>query len=297
MKLLNTKIINIVLKKDILKEIEFSNLDFVDSKIYNTLTFCETIGYFHRAIENPNIKGIICNEEIISSIPCDKFLISSENPGFDFTLLHNFLCSHNQNIEPSLIHSNTKIDPTASISATGVIIEEGVEIGPFTTVHSNVIIKNNTIIGANSVIGCDDIEIKLGKEGFINASHDGNLQIGSNCIIGSNVTIVKGIYKKTTAIGDRTFVSNNSFIGHNVEIGERSLILSCHVCGSVKIGVNVRINPKALISNGIVLGNNVTVTLGSVVISNVKDGMTVSGYYAIDHYKYLYKFVKLFGKP
>ena len=297
MKLLNTDIINSVLKRNILKKIEFSSLGFVDSKVYDTLTFCESIGYFHRAIENPNIKGIICSEEIISSVPSDKFLISSKNPGFDFILLHNFLSTHNKNVEASLIHINAKIDPTASISNTGVIIEEGVEVGPFTTIYSNVIIKNNTIIGANSIIGCDDIEIKLGKDGFINALHDGDLYIGSNCIIGSNVTIVKGIYKNKTIIGDRTFVSNNSFIGHNVEIGERSLILSCHICGSVKVGFNARINPKALISNGIVLGNNVTVTLGSVVISNVKDGITVSGYYAIDHYKFLYKFIKLFGKP
>jgi len=294
--MINSEIINKVLNKSITKDLVFDALDDVCSVKPNTLTYCNSEKYLNQALNNPYVTGIICRKEISLFIETNKAIIESENPGYDFILLHNYYHSKNTNLEKSCIHPGAIIHPTANISELGVIIEDSVTVGPYVVIYPKVTIKNNTTIGAHSVLGCDDVEAKQSEFGFINTYHDGGLEIGSSCFIGSNVTIGRGVYGKITLIGFNTFIANNTFIAHNVKVGENCMILGGHICGSVDIGSNVKINPKALISNGLKIGDNVNILLGSVVISNVPSNKTVSGHYAIEHPRYLYKFVKLFGR-
>jgi UDP-3-O-[3-hydroxymyristoyl] glucosamine N-acyltransferase len=294
--MINDIIINKVLKKSIRKSLTFDFLDYANSKKPNTLTYCNSERYLYEALENPNISGIICNKEISTKINTHKIIIESENPGYDFILLHNYYHTQNISLERTSIHPTAIIHPTASISDFGIIIEEGVTIGPFVVIYPKVIIKSNTTIGSHCVLGCEDIEAKKSNLGYINAFHDGGLEIGNSCFVGSGVIISRGIYGKMTKIGINTFISNNSIIAHAVSIGENCMILGCHICGSVNIGDNVRINPKVVISNGLNIGDNSSILLGSVVIADVEKGKTVSGHYAIEHPRFLYKFVKLFGR-
>jgi UDP-3-O-[3-hydroxymyristoyl] glucosamine N-acyltransferase len=296
--MINTEIINKVLNKSITSNLLFDALDDICSVKPNTLTYCNSEKYLIQALNNPNVTGIICRKEICLDIETNKDIIESENPGFDFILLHNYYHSknNNTNLEKSFIHPGAIIHPTANINELGVIIEDGVTVGPYVVIYPKVTIKKNTSIGAHSILGCDDVEAKQSKFGFINTYHDGGLEIEGSCFIGSRVTIERGVYGKTTLIGFNTFIANNTLISHNVKVGKNCMILGAHICGSVDIGCNVKINPKALISNGLKIGDNVIVLLGSVVISNVPSNKTVSGHYAIEHPRYLYKFVKLFGK-
>jgi len=294
--MISTKIINKVLNKSIDKDLSFDTLDNVNSTKPNTLTYCSNEKYFLQAINNSNITGIICNTEISLDIVTNKTIIESKNPGYDFILLHNYFHSKNTIYEKTRIHHSAIIHPTAFISEFGVIIEEGVTLGPYVIIYPNVIVQHNTTIGAHSILGCEDIDAKKSDLGYVNAFHDGGLEIGYSCFVGSGVIISRGIYGKNTKIGNNTFISNNSIIAHAVIVGEYCMILGCHICGSVTIGNFVRINPKAVISNGLKIGNNATILLGSIVISDIKNDMTVSGHYAIDHPRFLYKFVKLFGK-
>jgi UDP-3-O-[3-hydroxymyristoyl] glucosamine N-acyltransferase len=294
--MVDTEIINKVLGKELDEILAFDLLSGVHSGIPNTLTYCNNEFYLLEAIKNPNITGILCNNILSKNFLNEKYFIESENPGYDFILLHNYFHKSNSKLIKSSIHTKANIHPTAFVSEFGVFIEDEVTIGPYVVVHSGVTIKSNTIIGAHSVLGCEDIEAKKSDKGFINAFHDGCLEIGNSCFVGSGVIIAKGVYGKTTVIGNNTFISNNSIIAHGVTIGENCMILGCHICGSVTIGNNVRINPKALISNGLTIGDNVTILLGSVVITNIQSGKTVSGYFAIEHPRFLYKFIKLFGK-
>jgi len=294
--MINTSIINNVLNKKISEDLKFDILDDVNSVKSNTLTYCNNEQFFLKAINNPNITGIICSNETSLSVKTDKTIIESKNPGFDFILLHNYFHSNSTNLEKSIIHPGANIHPTAFISEIGVIIQDGVTIGPYSVVYSNVTIKSNTTVGSHSVLGCEDIEAKKSDLGYINAIHNGSLEIGNSCFVGSSVIISRGVYGKNTSIGDNTYISNNTIIAHGVLIGRNCMILGCHICGSVCIGDNVRINPKVVISNGLKIDDNVTILLGSVVITDVEKSKTVSGHYAIEHPKFLYKFVKLFGR-
>jgi UDP-3-O-[3-hydroxymyristoyl] glucosamine N-acyltransferase len=294
--MINAKILNIVLNKSITSDISFDALGDVYSIKSNTLTYCNSKEYFLQAINNYNITGIICSNELSLNFKTDKTIIESKNPGYDFILLHNYYHSKKTSLSETQIHPSVNVHSTAFISETGVIIEENVIIGPYVIVYPNVIIKSNTSVGAHSVLGCEDIEAKKSDLGYINAIHDGGLVIGNSCFVGSGVIISRGVYGKMTTIGNNTFISNNSIIAHGVSVGENCMILGCHICGSVNIGNNVRINPKVVISNGLTIGNNATILLGSVVIADVENGITVSGHYAIEHPRFLYKFVKLFGK-
>ena len=49
------------------------------------------------------------------------------------------------------------------------------------------------------------------------------------------------------------------------------------LCGSVKVGDNVWIAPNASIRQGLTIGDNAVIGLGSVVVKNVSEGKTVKG--------------------
>ena len=61
---------------------------------------------------------------------------------------------------------------------------------------------------------------------------------------------------------------------------------SC-IGGRTEIGDECWFGIGTTISNGLVIGNNASVTLGSVVIRNINESNTVSGFYAINHKDFL----------
>lgn len=285
-----------VLKRKINTDCQFERLGTVLANLPNTLTYAENNDFLSKALENPNIKGILCKPEKTKNILTDKLIIESLNPGYDFIRIHNHFHNKIKIQIKSKISEKAKIHKTAIISEYNVIIEDNVEIGPYVVIYSNVYIRKNTVINSNSVLGCEDIEAKRSNNKFVNAYHDSSLEIGDSCLLGSSVIISKGIYGRPTKIGNNTIISNNTIIAHSVEVGNNSTLLGPHICGSVIIGKNVRINPKAVISNGLKIGDNSIISLGAVVISDVKEGTRVSGHYATEHLKFLYKYIKTFGK-
>lgn len=174
-------------------------------------------------------------------------------------------------------------------------IGKNVVIGPNSTILPDVIIADGCRVGSNSVLGCDDVEAKNTSKGLLNVFHDGQLILDDNVSIGSNCTLVKGIYSQDTIVKSGSFISNNCHIGHRVQIGNNCLILTCSICGGATIGDNVRINPGAIVSNQIVIGDNAFVTLGSVVIKDVKPNEKVTGNFALEHNRFMYKYIKMFG--
>ena len=132
--------------------------------------------------------------------------------------------------------SSTNIHPTA-IVADGAKIAEGVSIGPYSIVGSqvelgpgvelisHVCIEGKTTIGANSrifpfaSIGHQPQDLKYHGEESI-------LQIGNNCIIRENVTINPG----TEGGGMRTMIGNdclfmaNSHVAHDCKVGNNVIL-------------------------------------------------------------------------
>lgn len=96
--------------------------------------------------------------------------------------------------------------------------------------------------------------------------------IGNGCIITPNSNV-----NTEVQIGDFVAVLASG-IGHDAKVGSFST-LSGHVCvnGHVEIGKDVYVGCGALIAPGKKIGDSSTVGIGSVVVTNVKPGVTVFG--------------------
>jgi UDP-3-O-[3-hydroxymyristoyl] glucosamine N-acyltransferase len=277
------------------QNITFDFLGLSNSDTKNTLSFLDDSRFISSIFTNENITGLITTENLISrisnltSLQNKTFIISTE-PRSDFYNLYNLIAKNNYLRVDSIIHPTAHIHPTAYIACHNVIIGENVIIGPNASVLEDVEIDANTIIGANTVLGCDGAEIKRTSKGLLKVFHDGKLIIGKNVDIGCGCVIDKGFKD----LG--TFVSNYCMIAHCTKIGINCMILQCIVCGSVKIEDNVRVSPGAVISNRINIGSGADIGIGSIVVKDVPSMAKLSGYYAIDHKKFLYNYVKTFGK-
>jgi len=128
---------------------------------------------------------------------------------------------------------------------SGVHIGDGSVIGENVCIHPNVSIYresrigNNVIIHAGSVIGSDGFGYVQLASGSVKIPQIGNVIIEDDVEIGSNVTIDRATIG-STIIGIGTKIDNLVQIGHNVEIGEKSVIISqVGISGSTKVGKRV----------------------------------------------------------
>jgi UDP-3-O-[3-hydroxymyristoyl] glucosamine N-acyltransferase len=289
------KHINEIIKHEFPENISFNNIGLVGCSEKNTLTYCIDQKYIHPINSNKNITGVIIQEKLKAKLRNDILPILADEPQLAFFKLYN-------HVHMSLYKKiKTKIDRTAIIHKSSSIAEHNVIIGKNVTIEPNVsilpdvVIGDNCVIKANAVLGVDDVEAKMTSEGLINVFHNGKIIIQENVSIGANTTIVKGVYGQDTIINQGTFVSNNCHIGHSVQIGKDCLILTCFICGSSKVGDCSRISPGAVISNKISIGKNAHISIGAVVIKNVSPNTSVSGNYALEHKRFLYKHIKTYG--
>lgn len=137
-----------------------------------------------------------------------------DDPDYIFTLYHNEIYKNNPVLEP-IIGKNCKIHPTVIMDVEGlkvanspsgkkiqlrhignVIIEDNVEIGPYTVIHrgtfESTIIKSGVRIGAKNNIAHNNMigENTVFAAGVIT---NGSVKIGKNCWIGSGALIRNGI--------------------------------------------------------------------------------------------------------
>jgi len=289
------KQINKVLGLSVPENIEFHALGLVDSKQFGTLTFCNDKRFIRTVNSNPNITGVFIKDDMKQDIIDTKTVIAVDDPYWSFFTLANYIGELNYTQSPSIVDPSAQIHETAHVSDFNVKIGKNVTVGPNVTIMPDVEIHDNCMIQANTVLGCDDVEAKMTSKGLIYVFHDAKLVINENVRVGANTTIVKGLYGRDTVIGPNSFISADCHISHSVQIGEQCLILNCSINGSVIIGNRVRINPGAVISNQIHIGDNAYITLGAVVIRDIEPHDKVSGNFAINHNRYLYKFIKNFG--
>lgn len=198
------------------------------------------------------------------------------------------------------------IHPTAVLSPTAKIAEE-VAIGPFAVIEDAVSIAAHTAIGAHCVIGAGAVigehchlhphvtiypgarlgarvvlqsGAVVGGDGFGYVFGEGKhwkfpqvggIEIGDDVEIGSATAIDRGSLG-ITRIGVGTKIDNLVQIGHNVEIGEHTIIAAqVGVSGSVKIGRTVVIGGQAglgercILEDGAIIGGQAGILPGKIV--------------------------------
>lgn len=264
------------------------------------LTFAEKTDYFDAA-EKSQATAILCGQQFSSA---RKTVIRVKNPRVAFARAMAFFVSEPKfatGIHPSsVIAASAQIDPTAHIGPhctigervklgahcvlqAGDFIGDDAVLGEGTNLFSNVTVYARSQIGkrvcihAGAVIGSDGFGYVFDSGFQRKIPQIGNVIIGDDVEIGSNTCIDRAALG-STIIGKGTKIDNLVHVGHNVEIGEHSILCAqVGIAGSAKLGNYCVLAGQVGIAGHIVLGNRVTVGSKSGVMNSIPDGETWLG--------------------
>ncbi|MDX2080771.1 MAG: UDP-3-O-(3-hydroxymyristoyl)glucosamine N-acyltransferase [Terrimicrobiaceae bacterium] len=228
-----------------------------------------------------------------------------DNPAVSFaSLLPVFApptIEHAPGIHPtSVIAENAQIDPSACI-------------GPFVVVEPGAVVGARTILGAHSYVGhfakigedchlyprvtvrercvvgnrvCLHSGVVLGADGFGYEFRDGRqqkipqtgiVQVDDDVEIGANTTVDRARFGRTW-IQKGTKIDNLVQIGHNVTIGEHSILCAqVGISGSTRIGNYVTLAGKVGVNGHIELGDRVIATAMCGITKDVASGEVLGG--------------------
>jgi UDP-3-O-[3-hydroxymyristoyl] glucosamine N-acyltransferase len=162
-------------------------------------------------------------------------------------------------------------------------------IGAETYLHPHVTLYDGVTVGARSILHAG---VRAGVDGFGYTHHGGRhikvpqvgrCEIGDEVEIGANCTIDRGSIG-STVIGNGCKIDNLVHIGHNVRIGDHTIIVAqVGIAGSANLGRYVTLGGQAGLNGHITIGDGATVAAQAGVFGDVPPGVTVSGYPARPH--------------
>jgi UDP-3-O-[3-hydroxymyristoyl] glucosamine N-acyltransferase len=155
---------------------------------------------------------------------------------------------------------------------------EGCLVYPNVTIRENVEIGKNVIIHSGTVIGSDGFGYAKEKRVHRKIPQMGGVKIEDEVEIGANVTIDRAALG-VTRIGKGTKIDNLVQIGHNVDIGERCIIVAqVGIGGSTKVGDDAILAGQAGLVGHINIGKRVVIGAQSGVTKDFPDDTTIFGY-------------------
>lgn len=264
-------------------------------------TLCLAINrrYIAQALNNENITGLVTHSNFIQELAGQesKLIICCDEPAELFYAMHN-LEIHTSFMSTCPMETESSIASSAQIAPSS-IIHDGVTIGENVTIHDGAIILPGTTIGNNCVIHPG---VTLGTTGYFSKilfrkktqiKHFGGVLIGSNCIIHAKSNISRAVnHNEQTKIADNVHMGIGVNIAHDCTVGEDADISARVVlAGRVRVGRYCWVGAGVLVSNGLAIGENSVIKIGSVVISDVAPGQTISGNFAINHKQRLREYI------
>lgn len=269
-----------------------------------TLAFLANPKY-EKYIYNTEASVVIVNKDLKINDNVKPVLIKVENAYNSFTSLLEFvarMAPQKKGIEePCFIDSTATVGENPYIGAFSYIgknvtignnvkiypqvyIGEGTKIGDNTVLYSGVKIYHECIVGSDCILHSGSV---IGGDGFGFVQQDdqqyrkipqlGNVIIEDMVELGSNVTIDRATMG-STIIRKGVKLDNLIQIGHNVEVGSNTVIVSqAGIAGSTKVGENCMLGGQAGLAGHLRIGNNVKIGAQSGVTNNLADGETVLG--------------------
>lgn len=265
--------------------------------------------YLRRAAEG-EAGALLVSEDLSSEIehPSDRVIVDDPHRAL-LTLLDHFHPPREP--EPG-------IHPTAVLGRR-VQIGREVTIGPYAVVEEGARIGDRARIGAHCVIGRDSVVgegsvlhphvvlyaestlgrrvtlhsgVRVGVDGFgyvlVDGEHRkvpqvGGCVLGDDVEVGANTCIDRGSVGRTE-VGAGTKIDNLVQLGHNVRVGERSvLVAQVGVSGSTRIGNGVALGGQAGIGGHSEIGDRARIGGQAGVLGDVPADETWSGYPARPH--------------
>lgn len=269
----------------------------------------------------------IISPESQAHAPAHLSLLISKNPYRTYAELAGIFYQ-DKPAQPNGIHSSAVVASTAKIGENCSIgafcfIADEVEIGnncileAHTVIHHDVKIGHNCYFGSHSVvshalignnvyikcgakIGQKGFGFDIGPEGHFSVPQLGRVIIEDNVEVGANTTIDRGA-SGDTILRQMVRIDNLCQIAHNVELGDRSILVSqTGISGSTKFGKGVIAGGQTGFSGHLIIGDNARIAAKSGVINNIEPSITVMGYPAIkqrDFFKQQIYLNRLLKKP
>jgi UDP-3-O-[3-hydroxymyristoyl] glucosamine N-acyltransferase len=200
----------------------------------------------------------------------------------------------------AVVATEARVDPTAAVGPLTVVeagavigpgvrlhalvyVGAGVEIGEGTVVHPHVSLREGVRIGRRVVIHAGAV---LGADGF-GFAYDGSAhrkipQVGGVVIeddveIGANTTIDRATFGDTI-VRRGTKIDNLVQIGHNVEVGEHSLLVAqVGIAGSVRLGRGVVLAGQVGVADHLTIGDGVVASAQAGIASSIEPGVRLMG--------------------
>lgn len=206
---------------------------------------------------------IICTQKLGTN----NHEIIVENP----QLTHYVLTGYFAEKRNPVIHPTAQISPNAQIgkevnigpySIIGdCIIGDNVDIRSHVVVEDMVCIGNNTKIDSSSVIGAAGLAWIWDDDGRrIIQPQLGGVIIGNDCILGTDITVVRGSLSENTVIGSYTVMAHGTKIGHGSQIGQY-----VHMANNVSIAGNAVIGDSSFLGSAAVVSSNIVIPPHTIV--------------------------------
>lgn len=274
--------------------------------IQQSRTGCVTFltnSHYRKYLATTDASAVILSPE--DAKHCSVNRIITPNPHYTYAKIAEYF-EKKLKIEAG-VHSSVVVGSHCDIHGSAVI-SPGVVLG------SNVKVGSNVIIGAGSIIGnhveiAEDSQLDarvtvydgvrigkrarlmsgvvLGSDGFGFANNKGtwhkvpqlgSVIVGDDVDIGANTTIDRGAVEHTI-IGNGVKLDNLIQIGHNVTIGENTIIAGCvAIAGTTAIGKNCMIGGASCFAGHLTVCDNVMITgMTAVTKSILEPGIYSSG--------------------
>jgi UDP-3-O-[3-hydroxymyristoyl] glucosamine N-acyltransferase len=275
------------------------------------LTFLSNPKY-ERYLPTTSASAVIVSSDYVGRAGLDgKSLIVADNPYSAFAQAMELLGGPGNEVEDGVhptaviaksatIGKGVSIGPHAVIGRDavvgegavvypGVFVGAGVRIGRDAVIRPNVTLKaacrigDRVIVHSGAVIGSDGFGFAREDDGHRKVPQIGTVVIGDDVEIGANVCIDRATVG-ATRIGAGTKIDNLVQIGHNVVIGEGSIVVAqVGISGSTEVGSGVTLGGQAGIVGHITIGDRAMVAAQAGVTRSIRADERVSGYPAQSH--------------
>ena len=288
---------------------DISGASTIEEAAKSDITFLATPKYKDK-VQETLAGAIIVGEKL--DTPVSQILV--DNPYLRFASAINLLYPEKQHVsgisEHAFVHPDAHVDESACIYPhvyigrnahvskeciihPGCFIGDDVNIGEATTLYPNVVVYDGCVLGrqctihAGVVIGSDGFGFVWDGEKHFKIPQKGIVIIGDHVEIGSNCTIDRAALT-STRIGSDVKMDNLVQIGHNVTIGDHTIIVAqSGVAGSARIGKSVVLAAQSGVAGHINVGDGCTAAGRAGVAADLAPGKVVSGFPAMDHRQWL----------
>jgi UDP-3-O-[3-hydroxymyristoyl] glucosamine N-acyltransferase len=284
---------------DVLRDGEFSYVGKVPTNLPRRIVPASQPEHIRTAIDVGGVAGIITKPGNESLVPKDMALGIAEDPISASLRVHEALCDLDGFLWRSF---DTEIHPTARVHSSAVIADKDVKIGagavvgPTSVVLERSVLEEDVRVGVGVVVGLDAFEIFEEAKPRRILKQAGGVWLETGATVLAKCTLVKSTFGGFTRIRRHAMVDVLIHVAHDVIIGEGATVVACaEISGRCELGDGSYIGPNACIRNGVKIGRNATVSMGSVVTRDVPDDETVTGNFAVRHDEWL-RFVKSLGQ-